>query len=123
MGVSAAKAICDCNGTSGGQPQKPEGSHFCGKSVLSTCKPALKAVVKSRCGYRPMFICIFVILIVMAALYCWTCPRVTAFRLCLRNQFRPVQPPDTEPAPVQVDPTPPEEVQEDVQEEVEEAEE
>ncbi|XP_076288810.1 uncharacterized protein LOC143213115 [Lasioglossum baleicum] len=128
MGVSAAKAICDCNGTgNGGQSQKSESS-FCSKSVLSTCKPALKAVVRSKCGYRRMFICIFIILIVMGALYCWTCPQATAFRLCLQNQFRSrtVQPPrDIQPAPVEEEESFPETEEEDqeTEEQVQETEE
>nr|XP_033330983.1 uncharacterized protein LOC117223009 [Megalopta genalis] len=99
MGAFAAKSACECNANgTGAQSGQGAECEFSSKSLLSTCKPALKAVVRSRCGFRRMFISLFVILIVMAVLYCWNCPRATAFRLCLRNQFRY----ETEAAPARL---------------------
>ncbi|XP_029053797.1 cation channel sperm-associated protein 2-like [Osmia bicornis bicornis] len=69
MGLTAVKALCDCNGTSLSTRQTLE-CYVSGKDLLPSCVPILKATVRTRCSARRMLISSCILIIIMAIIYC-----------------------------------------------------
>lgn len=68
MGLSIVEAVCDCNESSA-SPQTLK-CYISTKDLLPSCKPLIKATMKTRCTFRRMIISIIVIIIILAIVYC-----------------------------------------------------
>ncbi|XP_053975708.1 uncharacterized protein LOC128874721 [Hylaeus volcanicus] len=115
MGLTAAWALCDCNGT-GRQSQNSLECQVSAKKVVSKCTPALKAVRKSKCGPRRMLFAILIILVVAFLVYSalYVKQGAVAIRASLSRRRQPEQqaPPPPPPSPeIVVEAPEPEEVE------------
>lgn len=97
MGLIAVTALCDCNCTGKEPPNHRKlKCNLSPKDVLTSCKPALKAARKSKCGPRRMLFFIIFVMIAIIVVYCT--PYVTqganAIRASVTGLRRPRQPPE-----------------------------
>ncbi|XP_076387995.1 uncharacterized protein LOC143264475 [Megachile rotundata] len=71
MGLTAVKALCDCNGTDQSSRGQALECFVSAKDILPSCSPILKATVRSgKCGVRRMLLSTLILLFIMAVVYC-----------------------------------------------------
>lgn len=70
MGLSIVEAVCDCNESSASSQTLK--CYIATKDLLPSCKPLIKATMKTRCTFRRMIISTVVIIIILAIIYCLT---------------------------------------------------